>query len=174
MHAQEHKYQLFLYWIPDVRKKRNKNFDVALHHLWSAVATSDFQRQSSDWVFYFRSCHDFHLLLPALMCWVPQSIEQQTHGNHRIPKASDWSLVLVAIVARCFFSGFDAIKNPKSSCCHEMAASSSAAAKWHLFSGPCGDHADPPLSIPSLFLAVYVFLHCNCLNCSPGGVTYLQ
>lgn len=53
-----------------------------------------------------------------------------------------------------------------------MAASSSAVAKWHLFSGPCGGHAHPPLSIPSLFFAVYVFLHCNCLTCSPGGVTY--
>ncbi len=56
----------------------------------------------------------------------------------KIPKASDWSLVLVPIVARCFFSGFDAIKNPNQA----------AVTKWRLHlllrrNGTCSvDHVE--------------------------------
>jgi hypothetical protein len=101
--------------------------------------------------FYFRSCHGFHLLLPAIMCWVPQSIEQQTHGNPKSVRLI--SGVLVAIVARWkknknfLFSGFDAIKNP------------AAVTKWrlHLLLWRNGTWSVDHVEIMQILLSPFLF-----------------
>lgn len=139
---------------------------LSLHQTSSVRVQIEFLFSILPWLPSVATCS--HVLGPTID-WATNTWQSQNPKSVRLISG-----VLVAIVARCFFFGIWCNQKSKSSCCHEMVASSSAAAKWHLFSGPCGDHADPPLSIPSLFLAVYFFLHCNCLNCSPGGVTYLQ